>query len=164
MTVVDGSQPSYAPDDPAAWFPPGLDPSTGQAIAEDWWATDPHLAAALAWEAYAATLPPSPSVGQVNTGTQTVTYDPASPVGDYGAAMQRAEWHRSLAVNGGPTYALELCSPSAASNQWPGLYGDPALNPTGAFPDALGLYDPAAYAGEPVDDHGEWQRVGGPRP
>jgi hypothetical protein len=86
----------------AAWAPP-LDPPTpgglatddAEAIAHAWWATDPHLAAALMWEHYAATLPPSAAVSQVATGSQSVTYAPALPGGEYGLAIARATWHRS---------------------------------------------------------------------
>jgi hypothetical protein len=60
------------------------------------WADDPHRAAAVAWEAYAATLPPTPTVSQVATGAQSVSYSPAMPGGAYGLAVQRASWHRSF--------------------------------------------------------------------
>jgi hypothetical protein len=87
----------------AAWAPP-LDPPTpgglpveeAEAIAEAWWPTDPHLCAALQWEAYAALLPPSASVAQVATGSQSVSYSPALPSGEYGLAIGRAAWHRSF--------------------------------------------------------------------
>jgi hypothetical protein len=87
----------------AAWAPP-LDPPTpgglaaadAAAIALAYWHDDPHLAAALMWEAYAATLPPSPAVSQVSTGSQSVTYAPAVPSGEYGLAIARAAWHRSF--------------------------------------------------------------------
>ena len=85
------------------WAPP-LDPPTAgglpldvaQAIADDWWAIDPHLCAALQWEAYAAMLPPTPAVASVSTGAQSVAYSPAAPTGDYGLAVSRAAWHRSF--------------------------------------------------------------------
>jgi hypothetical protein len=85
------------------WAPP-LDPPTAGGLPEDeaaliaaaWWDADPHLAAALMWESYAATLPPGPAVAQVATGMQSVTYAPAIPVGDLGTAMARAAWHRSF--------------------------------------------------------------------
>jgi hypothetical protein len=60
------------------------------------WADDPHRAAAVAWEAYAALLPPAPTVSQVATGAQSVSYSPAMPGGAYGLAIQRASWHRSF--------------------------------------------------------------------
>lgn len=103
-----------APTDSAAWFPPGLDPETAAAITAAWWATDPHLAAALAWEAYAATLAPSPSVASVNTGAQSVSYSPPGPVGEYGAALERARWHRSFL---GSIDSAELINPDAGSSQ-----------------------------------------------
>jgi hypothetical protein len=48
------------------------------------------------WEHYAATLPPAASVSQVATGSQSVTYSPALPSGEYGLAIARANWHRSF--------------------------------------------------------------------
>jgi hypothetical protein len=58
-----------------AWAPK-LDPPTSgglpydeaAAIAAVWWDEDPHEAAALMWEAYAARLDPTPAVSMVNTG------------------------------------------------------------------------------------------------
>jgi hypothetical protein len=87
----------------AAWAPP-LDPPTpgGLAVAEAadiaaaHWDDDPHLAASLMWEHYAATLPPSAPVSQVATGSQSVSYSPAIPSGEYGLALARAAWHRSF--------------------------------------------------------------------
>ena len=86
-----------------SWAPPlnpptanGLPLDQAQAIADAWWATDPHLCAALQWEAYAATLPMTPTVTQVATGAQSVSYSPAQPGGDYGLAVARARWHRSF--------------------------------------------------------------------
>jgi hypothetical protein len=86
-----------------SWAPPldpptpgGLDRDEAQAIAEAWWDEDPHLAAALMWEAYAATLPPAPAVASVSTGVQQVVYGQAVPGGALGAAMARAAWHRSF--------------------------------------------------------------------
>lgn len=86
-----------------AWAPP-LDPPTPGGLAADdaaaialaWWDQDPHLCAALQWEHYAALLPPSAAVSQVATGSQSVTYAPALPSGEYGLALARAEWHRSF--------------------------------------------------------------------
>ena len=80
-----------------SWAPP-LDPPTAgglpwaeaDAIARAWWEESPHEAAARMWEAYAATLPPSPAVSQVATGSQSVTYNPPVPGGDVGAALARA--------------------------------------------------------------------------
>jgi hypothetical protein len=92
-----------APGDWRAWAPP-LDPPTAgglpvaeaEAIARALWRTDPHRAAAMMWESYAATLPPSAAVASVSTGTQAVTYNPPLPGGDYGLAVGRAAWHRSM--------------------------------------------------------------------
>lgn len=67
-----------------------------QAIADAWWDDDPHLAAALMWESYAATLPPELAVAQVSTGAQSVSYGRATPGGELGAALTRAAWHRSF--------------------------------------------------------------------
>jgi hypothetical protein len=83
------------------WAPP-LDPPTADGLpehvaretADAVWADDPHEAAALMWEAYAAMLPPTPAVAQVATGSQSVSYSPAIPGGDYGLAISRAAWHR----------------------------------------------------------------------
>ena len=89
-----------------AWAPP-LDPPTpgglpvelAQSIAYAYWATDPHLCAAMMWEAYAAQLPPTPAVSAVSTGAQSVAYSPAAPTGQYGLAVQRADWHRGFVVD-----------------------------------------------------------------
>lgn len=88
-----------------AWAPP-IDPPTPGGLpiemAEDigrGWGGDEeshHLTAALMWEAYAATLPPAASVSSVQTGAQSVVYNPAVPGGDYGRAISRAAWHRSF--------------------------------------------------------------------
>lgn len=85
-----------------AWAPPlnppddgGLPRESAGCLAAAWWDCDPHLAAALMWEAYAAQLPQEPSVQSVQTGVQSVTY--AQPWA--GPALARAEWHRSLAGN-----------------------------------------------------------------
>lgn len=86
-----------------AWAPPLAPPADGglpaeeaQEIADDWWECEPHLAAALMWEAYAATLPPTLPVAQVATGMQSVSYGRATPAGALGEALARAAWHRSL--------------------------------------------------------------------
>ena len=91
---------------PASWqtWAPPLDPPTAGAlpiadaeqIAGLYWDDEPHLAAALMWEAYAAMLPPTHVVSQVATGSQSVSYSPAVPGGDYGLAISRANWHRSF--------------------------------------------------------------------
>jgi hypothetical protein len=96
--MTDPSQPPWV-----MWAPP-LDPPTeggmpfsvAQGIADEYWADEPHLAAALMWEWYAATLTPTAAVSSVNTGAQTVSYNPAAPSGDYGLALARIEWHRSF--------------------------------------------------------------------
>ena len=101
-----------------SWAPP-LDPPTAgglpvdqaQCIADAWWDDDPHLAAALMWEAYAATLPPSPSLAAVNTGVQSVSYSPAAPAGEYGLALSRAAWHRSFSSGTVVSVPLETCLP-----------------------------------------------------
>lgn len=86
-----------------AWAPPLNPPTAGglpydqaQAIADAFWADSPHLCAALQWEAYAATLAPTPAVASVSTGAQSVSYSPAAPQGEFGLAMQRAAWHRAF--------------------------------------------------------------------
>jgi hypothetical protein len=86
-----------------SWAPPLNPPAPGglpypqaQAIADACWESDPHLAAALQWEAYASVLPMTPTVSQVATGAQSVSYSPAQPGGDYGLAVARARWHRSF--------------------------------------------------------------------
>lgn len=113
-----------------SWSPPldpptagGLPEATAQAIADATWSTDPHLCAALQWESYAATLPPSPSVASVSTGAQSVSYQPPMPGGDYGAAMSRAAWHRSLMGDLGaiPLTQAEPALPSAPASPWAGV-------------------------------------------
>lgn len=111
-----------------AWAPP-LDPPTdgglpvdaAQAIADACWSADPHLCAALQWEAYAAMLPPAPSVAQVSTGVQSVTYSPPMPGGGSGAAMARAAWHRAL-MGSLASVPLDLAPPAL-----PTVPGDPWL-------------------------------------
>lgn len=107
VQALQVAPPAGPPDTGGAswesWAPP-LDPPTAgglpyaqaQAIADLWWAAEPHLCAALQWEAYAATLAPTPAVASVSTGAQSVAYSPAAPTGSYGLAIQRAEWHRSF--------------------------------------------------------------------
>ena len=95
MTVSPSSWESWAP--PLA--PPvdgGLPYDEAQAIADQWWDEEPHLAAALMWEAYAAILPPTLPVAQVATGMQSVSYGRAVPAGVLGEAITRAAWHRSF--------------------------------------------------------------------
>jgi hypothetical protein len=103
-----------------AWAPP-LDPPTdgglpvddAQAIADLYWCDDPHLAAALMWESYAAILPPTPAVAQVSTGAQSVSYGRAVPSGELGLALQRAAWHRSF--NTGHSIPLRVARPDRYS-------------------------------------------------
>lgn len=94
------------------WFPPldppvegGLPRDVAEDLAASWWECDPHLAAALAWETYAAMSPLEPSVRSVQTGVQAVTYE--SPGGRWAMAMARAAWHRSMAGGFG-SVPLEL--------------------------------------------------------
>jgi hypothetical protein len=146
------------------WAPPldpptagGLDADAAQSIANATWATDPHLCAALMWEAYAATLPPAPAMAQVSTGVQSVSYSPPVPGGDYGAAMSRAAWHRSLmdTLVAVPT----VVAPATLTRPWPGGYDPfwgggwgppPVLPPTGDTTASF-TYDPPGPApGSPV--------------
>jgi len=92
-----------SPADWQAWAPPLAPPAAGglpaeqaQEIADACWDDEPHLAAALMWEAWAATLDPTHTVAQVATGVQSVSYSPAMPGGQYGLAISRANWHRSF--------------------------------------------------------------------
>ena len=112
-----------------SWAPP-LDPPTdgglpedqAQDIADAWWDESPHLAAALMWEAYAATLPPSPSVSAVSTGVQNVSYSPAVPGGALGLALSRAEWHRSFVTGTLVSVPLQVApvlpAPGEPPNWW----------------------------------------------
>jgi hypothetical protein len=93
------------------WSPPlsppiagGLDRDDAALIAAAWWDEDPYLCAAMQWEHYAATLPPELPVSMVTTGSQSVAYGQPVPAGELGAAMARAEWHRSFtALASAPT-------------------------------------------------------------
>lgn len=98
--------------DPAAaewekWAPPldpptagGLDRAEAERLADLWWATDAHYAAGLMWDAYAGQLDSGPLVSSVNTGSQSVSYSPAAPLGDFGVAARRAAWHFARSHNG----------------------------------------------------------------
>lgn len=80
--------------DPKAWMPAEMldsDKDYFVSLAP----TDPHLAAALAWEAWASTLEAEPVVQSVATGAQSATY--AKGYSPYANAMERANWHRSRA-------------------------------------------------------------------
>jgi len=116
------------PPEPWTFWAPPLDPpttgglpqQTAQNIADATWSTDPHLCAALQWESYAAMLPPAASVSTVSTGAQSVSYQPPLPGGEYGLAVSRAAWHRSLASALGTT-PLTVADPAKASvpdNPW----------------------------------------------
>jgi hypothetical protein len=90
-----------------SWAPPiappadgGLDRAVAESIAAAWWECEPHLAAALMWESYAATLPPELPVSMVTTGSQSVAYGSAMPGGELGKALARAAWHRSFSAAG----------------------------------------------------------------
>lgn len=82
--------------DVTRWMPPGMD----RAEQEVWAAAapgDPHLAAALAWESWAAQAADAPGDGvvSVSTGSQTVSY--GGPRSEQGRAAERARWHRARA-------------------------------------------------------------------
>jgi hypothetical protein len=86
-----------------SWAPPlsppaeaGLPYDEAALIAAAWWDTDPHLCAALQWEAFAALLPAELPVAMVTTGSQSIAYGGPTPGGEVGAAMARAQWHRSF--------------------------------------------------------------------
>jgi hypothetical protein len=104
-----------------SWAPPLAPPTAGglpedqaQAIADAWWDESPHLAAALMWEAYAATLPQTATVQSVHTGMQSVAYYPPIPGGDFGLAVARAEYHRSFVAFS----TAELHAPHPPSRPW----------------------------------------------
>lgn len=91
--------------DPKAWMPAEmLDSDKDYFISLS--PNDPHMAAAFAWEAWAATLEAKPVVQSVSTGAQSATY--AKGYSPYTNAMERATWHRSRAkvksVPVGPHY------------------------------------------------------------
>lgn len=95
-------------DIPKAWMPKDmLDSDKNKFVAQA--PTDPHLAAALAWEAWAAVADDTPVVVSVSTGAQTASYGRGfSP---HHNAMERAAWHRTRAkltsVPVGPQYQRE---------------------------------------------------------
>jgi hypothetical protein len=122
-----------------SWAPP-IDPPTAgglpvdqaQCIADAWWDYSPHLCAALMWEAYAAMLPPATAVASVSTGAQNVSYSPASPGGDLGAALSRAAWHRSFITGELASIPLHLahargrgCVTAGGSWNWWEVGGEP---------------------------------------
>lgn len=83
--------------DPMDWMPEGMDPADKQEYL-DAHPDDPHAAAAEAWEAWAASMPPTGADGvkSVSTGAQSVTYG-GNGSGAYGVALSRASWHRTRA-------------------------------------------------------------------
>lgn len=114
------------------WAPPlnppddgGLPRDEAERLASLYWPGDPHLMAALMWEAYAAGLAPSPSVSTVNTGAQTVSYDPPAALGDYGAALARANWHRSFLTGQLHSVPLVVDRPPPGKLPWPYVWVDP---------------------------------------
>jgi hypothetical protein len=78
------------------WAPP-LDPPTEGGVprqlaydlADKFWPERPWLFGLLLWQFYAAMLDPSPSVSHVSTGSQSASYSPAQPGGDFGRALAR---------------------------------------------------------------------------
>jgi hypothetical protein len=118
------------PDRPPTWelwAPPLAPPTEGglpyeyaAEIAEAWWEADPHLCAALQWEAYAGMLPAALAVAQVSTGAQSVSYGRATPGGDLGAAMARAAWHRSF--TGAVSVPLETAPPTLVRGSLPAVW------------------------------------------
>lgn len=89
------------------WAPPldppesgGLPLDAAEEIAAGHERCDPHLIAALQWEAYAGMLPPAPAVSSVSTGVQSVSYASGADGGTAGLALARAAWHRSFLGNG----------------------------------------------------------------
>jgi hypothetical protein len=121
------------------WAPP-LDPPTAgglpadlaQDIADATWDDDPHLCAALQWEAYAAMLPPTPAVASVATGAQSVSYSPAAHTGDYGLAISRAQWHRSFVVGQLVSVPMIVAPPPIAAAEIPGPWWP--VDPGGVTP------------------------------
>jgi hypothetical protein len=118
-----------------AWAPP-LDPPTSgglpydqaEAIADAVWAEDPHEAAALMWEAYAAMLPPAPAVASVQTGAQAVNYGSPVPGGELGLALGRAAWHRSFVTGLAVSVPLRAAPPPGAPDD-PVAIWDEAMTP-----------------------------------
>lgn len=88
------------------WMPPGMDPAEKDQFAADY--RDPHMAAAKAWESWAASLAAEPSVQSVSTGAQAITYRAGSSPFD--VAMERANWHRArtkvASAQVGPKFAF----------------------------------------------------------
>jgi hypothetical protein len=106
VTAVPSWERWAPPLDPPA--PGGLPLADAVAIAAACWDDDPHLAAAIMWEHYAAQLAPEPAVASVTTGAQSVVYSGAAGGGDFGKATARAAWHRSQ--RGAQSVPVELAS------------------------------------------------------
>jgi len=118
------------------WMPAGMDPAEKAGWAE-YAPDDPHLAAALAWESWAAQQDADPAAGggavrSVSTGAQSVTYD--GPRTGYGAAMERARWHRARAraysAEVGPTYGVGPWATDPENGATIAVYDSPAIPPT----------------------------------
>jgi hypothetical protein len=115
----------------ASWAPPldpptagGLNADEAERIAAAWWADDPHRAAALMWESYAATLDPEPSVASVTTGAQSVVYSGGGG-GAFGKASARAAWHwQRCASAGSVPVALTTALPEGPPPNWLGEADD----------------------------------------
>lgn len=73
------------------------------------WPGRPHCMAAMLWDRYAATLPPTVVAAAVTTGMQSVTFGGPTATGAAGTAMARADWHRER-CNGGSLVAVPLVS------------------------------------------------------
>lgn len=102
-----------------AWGPPidppdegGLPEAVAEQIALANPGANPHLIAALQWEAYAATLAPGPQVLAVTTGAQSVQY--AQSGDPFALAIARADWHRSFL---GDLASITLATDQAP--EWP---------------------------------------------
>lgn len=119
--------------DVTTWMPPGMDQT-----AKDYWAAqypdDPHMAAAAAWESWAASNPEDIASGTgagvrtVSTGAQSVTYDGPRTV--FAQSMERARWHRARArvysTEVGPQFAREAVAPERDEV----TYDSPPMPPT----------------------------------
>ena len=101
--------------DPKAWMPEGMSLADKETLATAH-PDDPHLAAALAWEAWAATRHSTGDGGSmgaqsVSTGAQSVAFGDGYGSGEQGEALRRAAWHRARSkprsVDLGPLYAAE---------------------------------------------------------
>ena len=95
--------------DPKAWMPKDmLDADKDYFLTEH--PNDPHMAAAVAWEAWGAHLADEPIVSGVHTGAQAISY--AKGYAAAQSAMERASWHRSrskvMSVVAGPKYEFTL--------------------------------------------------------